>query len=152
MSDDEQLPSGTHTWLVLMKAHRALQRHAERSIVEQALGLSDFGVLELLLHKGPQRVNDIGRTIGLTSGAISNAVSRLEGQGLIARADDPTDRRSCIVRLTPDGMARARDAFASHSAALERATGDLTADERATLVALLKKLGHGAQARFDEKD
>src|SRR4051812_37513423 len=78
-------PTGTHVWLVLMKAHRALQRHAEASIASLDLCLSDFVVLELLLHKGPMKVNDIGRKVGLTSGSITTAVDRLETRSLVSR-------------------------------------------------------------------
>jgi hypothetical protein len=53
--------SGTHLWLVLMKAHRSMARHAQRSIAAHDIGLSDFGILEALLHKGPMLVNEIGR-------------------------------------------------------------------------------------------
>jgi MarR family 2-MHQ and catechol resistance regulon transcriptional repressor len=41
-----------HVWLVMMKAMRALTRYAAAGIEEAGLGLSDFGVLEVLLHKG----------------------------------------------------------------------------------------------------
>jgi len=40
--------AGVHVWLVLMKAHRSLVRHAERSIVSLDMCISDFGVLEVL--------------------------------------------------------------------------------------------------------
>src|SRR5438445_7755686 len=80
--------SGTHLWLVLMKAHRTLARLATRSI-ESSEGLSDFAVLETLLHKGPQPVNEIGRRVELTSGAITTAVDRLESRGLVTREADP---------------------------------------------------------------
>src|SRR6266571_5143988 len=76
--------SGTHLWLVMMKAHRALQRLATRSIESSEVGLSDFAVMEMLLHKGPQPVNEIGRRIELTSGAITTAVDRLEARKLVA--------------------------------------------------------------------
>ena len=42
-----------HVWLVMMKAMRALTRYAAAGIEETGLGLSDFGVLEILHHKGP---------------------------------------------------------------------------------------------------
>ncbi len=45
--------SGTHLWLVMMKAHRALEGRAIRSVESFEVGLSDFGVMEMLLHKGP---------------------------------------------------------------------------------------------------
>src|SRR5438552_15768308 len=99
--------SGTHLWLVLMKAHRALQRLATRSIEASEVGLSDFAVLEMLLHKGPQPVNEIGRRIELTSGAITTAVDRLESRGLVTREAHPSDRRARIVRLTAAGEKQA---------------------------------------------
>lgn len=133
--------SGVHLWLVLMKAHRALSRHAMRSIEPSGLGFSDFAVLEVLLNKGPQKVNDIGRRVDLTSGSITTAVDRLEKRGLVARGLDDADRRSRIVRLTPAGRARIAEVFVRHAAALEIATGGLSKAERKSLIALLKKLG-----------
>src|SRR5258707_6283555 len=88
--------SGTQLWLVLMKAHRTLERLATRSIESSEVGLSDFAVLEMLLHKGPQPVNEIGRRIELTSGAITTAVDRLESRGLVKREAQASDRKARI--------------------------------------------------------
>jgi MarR family 2-MHQ and catechol resistance regulon transcriptional repressor len=133
--------SGTHLWLVLMKAHRALERLAIQSIESLEVGLSDFGVMELLLHKGPQPVNEIGRHVALTSGAITTAVDRLESRGLVTREAHPTDRRARIVRLTAEGEAQAAKVFAGHKAAMDSAASGLSKTERAALIQLLKKLG-----------
>src|SRR5258708_30643701 len=95
MADAPSKSSGVHLWLVLMKAHRALSRHAMRSIEPSGLGLSDFAVLEVLLNKGPQKVNDIGRRADLTSGAITTAIDPLQAPGLRApppRLHDPAHR------------------------------------------------------------
>src|SRR6058998_124071 len=113
--------SGTHLWLVLMKAHRTLQRLATRSIESSEVGLSDFAVLEMLLHKGPQPVNQIGRRVELTSGAITTAVDRLESRGLVTREAHPGDRRARIVRLTATGEREAARTFAVHKAAMDSA-------------------------------
>jgi MarR family 2-MHQ and catechol resistance regulon transcriptional repressor len=137
--------TGVHLWLVLMKAHRAMSRHAMRSIEPSGLGLSDFAVLEMLLNKGPQKVNDIGRRIDLTSGSITTAVDRLEKRGLVVRELDATDRRSRIVRLTPAGRVRISAIFARHTDALAVAASGLTATERKSLIELLKKLGLAAE-------
>src|SRR5438132_8783467 len=56
-----------HVWLVMMKAMRALTRYAAAGIEETGLGLSDFGVLEVLLHKGPLPVNELSRLMELSS-------------------------------------------------------------------------------------
>jgi MarR family 2-MHQ and catechol resistance regulon transcriptional repressor len=149
MADAPSKDSGVHLWLVLMKAHRALARHAARSIEPSGLGMSDFAVLEVLLNKGPQKVNDIGRRVELTSGAITTAVDRLAARGLVAREHDDADRRSRVVRLTPAGRAHIDGIFAQHAAALEAASSGLTKAERKTLIGLLKKLGIAADGAVD---
>lgn len=133
--------SGPHLWLVLMKAHRSMQGRAVASIEAFELGLSEFAILELLLHKGAQKVNEIGRRVHLTSGSITSAVDRLESRGLVARELDAADRRSRIVHLTASGKRHIREVFACHEEALEAATSALTRAERKTLVELLVKLG-----------
>ena len=143
--------SGTHLWLVLMKAHRTLQRLATQSIESSEAGLSDFAVMEMLLHKGPQPVNAIGRRVELTSGAITTAVDRLESRGLVTREAHPSDRRARIVRLTAAGEEQAAKIFAGHKAAMDVAASALSKIERATLIALLKKLGTSAGSRAEER-
>lgn len=133
--------SGTHLWLVLMKAYRALRRVAVESVESAGVGLSDFGVMELLLHKGPQPVNEIGRRIELTSGAITTAIDRLEVQELVAREAHPTDRRTRVVCLTARGRQQAARMFAGHKAAMDGVAASLSTAERSTLIRLLKKLG-----------
>src|SRR5713101_7531592 len=136
--------SGTHLWLVMMKTHRALERLAIQSIESSEVGLSDFAIMEMLLHKGPQPVNEIGRRIQLTSGAITAAVDRLESCDLVTREAHPTDRRARIVRLTARGEAQAAKVFAGHKTAMDLAASGLSKNERAMLIRLLKKLGASA--------
>lgn len=137
--------SGTHLWLVLWKAFDALRALAERHIHSLGLGFSDFAVLEVILHKGPMPVNQIGSLVRLTSGSITTAVDRLERKGLVSRCNDPQDRRARVVHLTGPGRKLIECAFAGHEAAMEEAAGGLTPAERAEATILLKKLGLHAQ-------
>ncbi len=139
--------SGTHLWLIMMKAHRTFARLATCSIESSEVCLSDFAVMEMLLHKGPRPVNEIGRRIELTSGAITTAVDRLESRGLVTREAHSSDRRARIVRLTAAGKKQAAKIFAGHKAAMDLAASGLSKTERATLIELLKKLGISAAAR-----
>src|SRR6202140_3250680 len=104
-----------HVWLVMMKAMRALTRYAAADIEVTGLGLSDFGVLELLLHKGPLPVNTIGPMVDLTPGSISIAVDRLVAKDLVSRVESAEDRRVRIVALTPHGKDLIVWAFRRHS-------------------------------------
>jgi MarR family 2-MHQ and catechol resistance regulon transcriptional repressor len=135
-----------------MKAHWSMARHAERSIVSLDMCISDFGILEVLLHKGPQSVGEIGRRIDLTSGSITTAIDRLEQRGLVARAVDASDRRARMVHLTSDGRASITKAFVRHKEAMDRATHGLSKADRGTLIELLKKLGTTAEHQLAEGD
>jgi MarR family transcriptional regulator, 2-MHQ and catechol-resistance regulon repressor len=140
-----------HVWLVMMKAMRALTRYAAAGIEETGLGLSDFAVLEVLLHKGPLPVNTIGPIVDLTPGSISVAVDRLFAKGLVSRVESGEDRRVRIVALTPRGKDLIVSAFEKHSGQMKRVFSDLNTEELRGLEAALKKIGKRAAALTEQK-
>lgn len=135
-----------HLWLVMMKAYQAVQALDLKSIESSGLCFSDFGTLEVLLHKGPLPINLIGEKIQLTSGSITTAIDRLEKKKLVERQPSHTDRRIRLVHLTPSGQALIETFFEKHLLALEKATSGLSKEEKTVLVSLLKKLGKQAKA------
>jgi MarR family 2-MHQ and catechol resistance regulon transcriptional repressor len=143
-------PGTDHAWLVMMKAMRALTRYAASGIEETGLGLSDFGVLEVLLHKGPLPVNTIGPIVDLTPGSISIAVDRLFAKGLVSRVESAEDRRVRIVALTPRGKALIDSAFRKHSWQMKRVFSELSQEELRGLEAALKKVGKRAAALMEQ--
>ena len=139
-----------HVWLVMMKAMRALTRYAAAGIEDTGLGLSDFGVLEVLLHKGSLPVNAIGPLVDLTPGSISVAVDRLVAKGLVTRVESTADRRVRIIALTPRGKDLIVPAFRKHSGPMKRVLSELSAEELRSLEVALKKLGKRAAALMEE--
>ena len=140
-----------HVWLVMMKAMRALTRYAAAGIEETGLGLTDFGVLEVLLHKGPLPVNTIGPIVDLTPGSISIAVDRLFAKGLVSRVESGEDRRVRIVALTQSGEDLIVPAFRKHSEQMRKAFSELSPGELRGLEVALKKVGRRAAALVEEK-
>jgi MarR family 2-MHQ and catechol resistance regulon transcriptional repressor len=134
-----------HVWLILMKAYRAVQAMAAKSIADSNLGPSDFQILEILLHKGALPVNTIGRKIMLTSGSISTAVDRLEKRKLVRRDPSVDDARVIYVSLTGTGHALIQRVFSRHAQRMEDAFGPLSDQERLLLEELLKKVGKHAE-------
>jgi MarR family 2-MHQ and catechol resistance regulon transcriptional repressor len=154
MPPETTMPAGTesavHVWLILWKATQAVQQNAARSIAAVGLGLSDFAVLEVLLHRGPQPVNIIGKRVFLTSGSITTAIDRLESKKLVRRTTDPQDMRSRIVDLTSRGREVIQRAFRQHALDIEETMAILKPRERTELIRLLKKLGMWAAARLED--
>jgi MarR family 2-MHQ and catechol resistance regulon transcriptional repressor len=139
-----------HVWLVMMKAMRALTRYAAADIEETGLGLSDFGVLEVLMHKGPLPVNTIGPIVDLTPGSISIAVDRLVEKGLVTRVESTQDRRVRIVTLSASGKDLIDSAFRKHSGQMKRVFSELSPEELRGLETALKKVGKRAAALMEE--
>src|SRR6185436_997645 len=74
------------------------------------LGLSatELKCLDLALRAGPGEPLTAGRLAvltGLTTGAVTGVVDRLEEGGFVRRERDPGDRRRVIVRLVSRGQA-----------------------------------------------
>src|SRR5882757_7014752 len=140
--------SGVHVFLVLWKAASAVQAYGAKSISKLEMCISDFAVLEAVLHKGPLPVNEIGKKVQLTSGSITVAVDRLETKGLVERRAHGTDRRARVVHLTEEGRKLITRIYGEHAGDMERlAASSLTKAERKTLISLLKKIGYKAAAQ-----
>lgn len=137
--------SGVHLWLLLWKATRAVEADAYRSVRASGWCLSDFGVLEALLHKGPLAVNALGKKVLLTSGSMTAAVDRLERRGWVERTFASTDRRARIVRLTAAGSKLIRRVYAEHAREMQQVFSSLDLKEREALAGLLRKIGRAAE-------
>ena len=119
------------------------------SVVDQELGrrglvnLAQLHALRVLdRHAGHARVQDLSDDIGITVGAASKFVDRLERDGLAARSPNPANRRSSLVTLTASGRDALAAALEVGAAAVDRAVGE---DDVAPLTAALVRL----QARLD---
>jgi MarR family 2-MHQ and catechol resistance regulon transcriptional repressor len=134
----------------MMKAMRALTKYAAAGIEETGLGLSDFGVLEVLLHKGPLPVNTIGPIVDLTPGSISTAVDRLVAKGLVSRIESSEDRRVRIVALSARGKDLIDSAYRKHSLQMRRVFSELSPEELRGLETALKKVGKRAATLMEE--
>src|SRR5277367_4046453 len=135
----------------MMKAMRAITRYALANLEETSLGLSDFAVLEALLHKGPLPVNVIGPKVNLTPGSISVAVDRLVSKGLVSRTECSQDRRVRIVALTPRGKSVITPIFRAHVATMEKVFAGLSGDELRQLEGQLKRIGRQAESLLEQR-
>jgi MarR family 2-MHQ and catechol resistance regulon transcriptional repressor len=136
--------TGPRLWVVLARAHGALASYVEQCIASEGLCLSDFMVLEVLLHKGPRTISEIGEKVLLANASMTSAVDRLENRSFVTRETSGTDRRIRIIELTAEGRTFISALYARHARDIEAVTKALTEDERDQLRSLLKKLGRSA--------
>jgi MarR family 2-MHQ and catechol resistance regulon transcriptional repressor len=146
MTTKAQSVSAARLWLVLARAHGSIVDYIESAITAEGLGVSDFAVLEVLLHKGPLTISAIGEKVLLASASMTSAIDRLEKRGLVRRTNCSSDRRIRIVELTDCGKASIEGIYARHEADLEKVSVSLSSEERKVMYEGLKKLGRAAQA------
>ena len=138
--------SGSHLFLLFWKASHAAMRYDHQSIAAQGFTtLSDYAVLEVLLHKGSLPVNAIGEKVLLTSGSMTTAVQRLEKKGLVVRERSEGDARVVLVHLTNEGMSLIQEAFVAHAEDLDELFIEFSEDERIQFAGLMRKLGQRSQ-------
>lgn len=89
--------------------------------VADAVGVNrtDMRCLDVLQRQGPMTAGRLAEATGLTTGAMTTALDRLERIGYARRVRDATDRRRVLVEMT-DKASELNAFYGSHSAEAER--------------------------------
>ena len=105
----------------------AMLNHA----VAERLGLhpTAWECLSLLCEQGPMPAGRLAQLTGLTSGAVTGLVDRLEAAGFVRRQRDATDRRRVIVEPAPTAVADVMPLFAPMLAEMRELNSSYTDDE-----------------------
>ena len=128
-------------YIVLSRAHKAINETTNQFFQENGLNPTEFAVLELLYHKGRQPLQQIGNKILLASGSITYVVDKLEKRGYLIRVSCPSDRRVTYAEITEEGEAFMAEVFPKHEQHLHELVSVLTNEEKDVAIKLLKKLG-----------
>lgn len=142
--------SAAALWVVLARAYRSMAAFVERSVAALDIGLSDFMILEALLHKGPLTMSELCEAALITNASMTAAIDRLEQREFVERIPSKEDRRVRRVQLTAQGMALIKKLFARHERDLDEVMSEVPAAERAELRRGLKAIGLAAQAKLSQ--
>ena len=138
---------GTKAEIDALNAYIKLMRAAEsvtvraHSILPKEITLSQFGVLETLLHRGPLCQSELAGKLLKSGGNVTLIVDNLEKLGLVTRERDQEDRRFIMVSLTEKGRAFITDLFPKVAARIAEEFSALSSAEQFTLGWLCKKVG-----------
>lgn len=98
---------------------RHVRRMGAQSIITSQVVADRFGLhttdlecLDLIYLRKDVTAGELAKATGLTSGAVTALVDRLEAAGYVERAADPADRRRVLVRIKPDAIKPIEAAYA----------------------------------------
>ena len=131
-------------WVVLARAFDAVERHSRASITRFDLGTTEFGVLEVLYHKGRLPVCEVQRRILIESGSTTYVVDKLVRRGLVRRDSSSRDRRQRLLALTAQGRRLMARIFPPHARAMRHAVAGLSPRQQREALSLLRTLGLAA--------
>ena len=125
--------------IAMARTYDDLFFQVEKSLQEYKLNISEFGVLEMLYHKGDQPVQKIADKILVTSGTITYVINKLEKKDLVIRRKCNKDKRIYYVSLTEKGKDYIAHIFPKHKEFLNNLFKDLSEEDKRELVENLIK-------------
>jgi DNA-binding MarR family transcriptional regulator len=120
------------------------QDAAVEALAAERLGISaaDLRCLNAIENAGGLTAGELAREVGVTTGAVTGALDRLERAGFARRVADPADRRRVRIEVTPEFRARAESIWGPIAADWQgRLASRFTAAELATIVEFLELTG-----------
>ena len=125
----------------IMRAHQVLIGRVDRALAGLNLSFARYEVLMLLLfsRKGALPLGKVGSRLQVHPASVTNAVNRLEADGLLLRVPHPSDRRTTLAEITAEGRDLARRATEALNGEVFAATG-LNARQLEQLFGLLRRL------------
>jgi DNA-binding MarR family transcriptional regulator len=136
--------------LALRRSSAAGVLHGQAIARRIGINSTDLECLDLILMNGPSTAGDIARHTGLTSGAVTGLIDRLERLGLVERAADPDDRRKVLVRVREDRIAPIAALYAPMEKSMQALLGNYSKEELGALIDFSERAGDIVLKRIAE--
>ncbi|MGD0218995.1 MAG: MarR family transcriptional regulator [Acidimicrobiales bacterium] len=129
-----------------------LERDRMRAALAAEVGVNatDLDALEHLEADGPLAQSQLGARLSLTSGAITMLVDRLEQAGWVRRTPHPRDRRSTLVELSAQALARLPGGMDAYHARVRTVAGRVRVEEREAILGFLRAAAAAAADAAEE--
>ena len=136
--------------LAMRRSSAAGVLHGQAIARRVGINSSDLECLDLILLNGPSTAGEIARRTGLTSGAVTGLIDRLERLGLVERMADAQDRRKVLVRVREDKIAPIGALFAPMEKSMQGLLAGYSRDELKTLLDFAERAGEFMLTRVAE--
>jgi|GEM_PF-1752115 len=135
-------------WIVLRRAYHAITERLENGVTARGMPVSEFIVLEVLLHNGSLTVPEISRKTRLAAASAETTITRLEKQELISQQQTPGDGHPGKTKfdLTEQGRSTIEWLYGEHVQDIESILHVLPDERRFELYQSLREVGHHAES------
>ncbi|MDO5018080.1 MAG: MarR family transcriptional regulator [Lagierella massiliensis] len=127
--------------IALSRGFLSVRRKESKTIKPLGLSIAQFGVLEILYHKGSLPVQIITEKTLTTSGNMTMVIQNLLKRELVEKLENPKDKRSYLLKITKKGIKLFEEIFPPHLENINKIFSVLDEDEKDELIKIMKKLG-----------
>ena len=124
--------------------------HSQMAAERLGIGSSDLECLDFIVMRGPLTAGELATATGLTTGAITGVIDRLEQAGFARRERDPDDRRKVLMRFAPGAERRIFPLFKPMERATTAVLERYSDKELAFLLEFLQRLSEAANVAMAE--
>jgi DNA-binding MarR family transcriptional regulator len=140
-SSPQRLDLETHVAYLLISLSNKISSSASSTYMRHfGIGVTEWRVLAMLAIETGITANRINQVTGVDKAVLSRAIKSLATHGYVAPVGDARDARRSLLSLTETGRALHNRVVVASMARDARLVSGLTAQERRTLVQLLKRL------------
>ncbi len=119
---------------------KEFSRRYSNDISRGKLTLPQFYVMDFLFSRGQAKMNELARSLSVSTAAATGIVDRLVRSGYVIRRPDVSDRRVIKVGLTGKGRKLMESVIRQRRLNLEEVLGRLSAREQDDYLRILKRI------------
>ncbi len=142
MSDSSKTFQKTINKTIGLVKHLSMH-HFWRFAKEQGFSMAQMITLRHVFNQGATKgcsISAISDRLEITNAAVSQSLDKLVDQGLVERQENPKDRRSKQILLTPKGEEILKESMQAKQAWLDNLAAQLTPEEQTQIEAAFRLL------------
>lgn len=149
---DPHWPPSSQPGALIYRANRLYVRLGESRLALIGVGLAHFPVLSALMKEKQLSQKQLAEFAQTEQPTMALTLSRMERDGLIERRPNPDDKRSSLISLTPEAIAKTPQVMEALLQGNRDALQGFSETEIQTLVGLLKRVIDNLESTLEKRD
>jgi DNA-binding MarR family transcriptional regulator len=135
----------------VFRAYQTSNDNFDQAVADRVgMNRTDMRCIDLIDQAGGMTAGELARAAGLTTGAVTAVVDRLERAGMARRVADPTDRRRVRIEVTPKLWELTEPLMGPFIAESSKIFGDYTTEELERFSEFLRRVIE-VQSKYTER-
>jgi len=137
---DKEIDTIFRCWIELSRIQIKVRSKESLYFESHGLTMHQFGILEILFHRGKQSVGTVTKLMLSSAGNITVVIKNLEKKGFLEIEKNPNDKREKILSITDSGSKLISKIFPKHIENMRETFSGVSKEEMQVLAILLRKL------------